>query len=614
MTTFTSSQVMTLCEKQMDFSTELTSKTMFGFNVGEIIKGIAQVAGGPSAMTAINNFPMTEDSSVSSENSMSKSEMEHEKRLEDIKTSTESVREVNIGGVPPVNGNWREWASSARDRPMPILYELTPLVEVLPENLHQPFQEAVMHLYISEPLPEESSVKIAGSLNFAVFNRYGEPITSYTLDPKEDLGVTATPKKILNLTATFDIVFDGSDDFVSVVFASLVRDNISPNIQEDQFELGFAEPLNNREANNVINIKAALISYGFHIDPGVTSITVASATRTAIRSASDLSDFTFLSADNLPDVPEIIAGVVHSQGYILNRIFGKKPGFMVLQERDRSFRIRFSAHFAQPPTVIAFPIVFPPPKSPKETGTILPPENIQVALTKEPMESEFFVHAGVANGTSMQQQAKQFLGFSFLAIEGAMASGIAHNSSIGIVHGVITVSPEDNTIAFAGPGFTATALFNEETINNAVVMIENKLCKFDAGPFAILAGIAGANLLKCGNRTVTTNDPGDQIVGGVLIDFNNFFADIPAVIATPIWDGVIPGESGFELNREQSVPSAFVKHITCESTFIKSYAFVETIYHQIDDTPTVLGFTECVVSCAYPLSFHFVAVGPIAPK
>ena len=51
--------------------------------------------------------------------------------LSKIQSKIQTQTEVTIGGTPPEDGNWRTWAASVRERPMPIKYELTGLWEYM---------------------------------------------------------------------------------------------------------------------------------------------------------------------------------------------------------------------------------------------------------------------------------------------------------------------------------------------------------------------------------------------------------------------------------------------------------------------------------------------------
>ena len=102
----------------------------------------------------------------------------------------------------------------------------------------------------------------------------------------------------------------------------------------------------------------------------------------------------------------------------------------------------------------------------------------------------------------------------------------------------------------------------------------------------------GFNASAVFNRLNTTN----QLVGGVKIDFQNRFSDFPSVIATPM----IGTEDGFFWNETDStlkLPNVVVDHISEKSTFIKS-----DIVSNIDNL------------ISRPISFHFVAVGPISKE
>jgi len=270
------------------------------------------------------------------------------------------VKEVNIGGITPSeDGDWREWASTAKERPMPVVYDLEPLWNLMNEEMSDAFQDAIKYIYDpkNENDGESESDLFQNAINFGVASPNGEPISSYSISRVSGLTSQAILRRPSdeNPFYMYDIKWRGSDRAVSAVFANTIRDNIAPNIREDEYELGFFD---NRFSDQV-SLKNSLKTFGLSQERGAASIGVFE--EFGIASENMLNSFTYLTADNVEEIDEYIVGVVHPQGYILNKKFGKSPGFRIEMNNDRDFRVIFDSdkfNFTSPPTFIVSPMWF----------------------------------------------------------------------------------------------------------------------------------------------------------------------------------------------------------------------------------------------------------------
>ena len=73
-----------------------------------------------------------------------------------------------------------------------------------------------------------------------------------------------------------------------------------------------------------MSLKNSLKTFGLSQERGAASIGVFE--EFGVASENMLNSFTYLTADNIEEIDEYIVGVVHPQGYILNKKFGKPPG------------------------------------------------------------------------------------------------------------------------------------------------------------------------------------------------------------------------------------------------------------------------------------------------
>eukprot|EP00555_Chaetoceros_dichaeta_P008105 CAMPEP_0198270634 /NCGR_PEP_ID=MMETSP1447-20131203/45810_1 /TAXON_ID=420782 /ORGANISM="Chaetoceros dichaeta, Strain CCMP1751" /LENGTH=324 /DNA_ID=CAMNT_0043962753 /DNA_START=17 /DNA_END=991 /DNA_ORIENTATION=+ len=214
----------------------------------------------------------------------------------------------------------------------------------------------------------------------------------------------------------------------------------------------------------------------------------------------------------------------------------------------------------------------------------------------------------------------QYLGFSFMAIDPSYE--LSSDTNLKMIHGIITIDVGVDSIG--GKKFTANATITEVTGSGYKASARFK----KAMPFSLRKGADGqedTDSIRSNDAINVTN----QIVGGVRIDFDDAFVGVPAVFASPITADFQFGRAevsdvtiiasikrflGFKVGEDRTVitknaelvgsPSVLVEHITERSTFIKA-----GIVHTLDATVMLNGGST--PSVYDPVSFHFVAIGPI---
>ena len=142
----------------------------------------------PKAEGSLQASFTTENSSSSSSSkaenfssfARNKQQSESASRISEKRSRT---TEVNIGGLP--KSNWREWAESVKEKPMPIQYELVGLWNLMSDKKAEAFFEAFKDIENVDIKPRESD-SLLDAMHFGVSNGLGEPLSSYSLDPNVD--------------------------------------------------------------------------------------------------------------------------------------------------------------------------------------------------------------------------------------------------------------------------------------------------------------------------------------------------------------------------------------------------------------------------------------------
>ena len=357
--------------------------------------------------------------------------------------------------------------------------------------------------------------------------------------------------------ATYEYDVSREGDEVTAIFASTVRGSVGENIQEDMGELGFVVP--DPIFTNVFNVESY---YPFGIFERSTPKIVIQNFKDKSVNSEELQSFSFLSGKNLPAQADYIAGVVHPDGYPLNEIFSDDDiGFRVSQLSRREFYIRFPGGENQmtDPTFIVFPLWIPGSANqfPSKIGEV-------VAATRSCDETGCYVVTGASDNPS----AKNYLGFSFIALRGGLNTGVVS----GIAHGVVTVKDNGNQQP------------------PSIIGVPEDYNGFTAEPS--FAGSPDTFTVRAGDRNSGTIDF-TEYAGGILITFETPFRGLPAVIVSPIIGNRNLGSSSTD---EVSLPYAVVEHISEEKAFVK--------VNWVDTTGADPS------KDAEAISFHILVVGP----
>lgn len=166
----------------------------------------------PEVGEVVTTSYIFEETSIggSTSNTETFSQEQKDSNLEKVKSKVTTVNELNVGGNPPEDGNWRTWATTVRDRPMPISYELTGIWNMMAnESDVQAFQDAVIDLYNID-LRKRKDSTIIDALRFGVTRGDGRAISSYNRDPssnyRSNLQLNAIPGGFVKTETTGNIV------------------------------------------------------------------------------------------------------------------------------------------------------------------------------------------------------------------------------------------------------------------------------------------------------------------------------------------------------------------------------------------------------------------------
>mmetsp|Transcript_13680 Transcript_13680/g.39224 ORF Transcript_13680/g.39224 Transcript_13680/m.39224 type:complete len:1023 (-) Transcript_13680:163-3231(-) len=291
-------------------------------------------------------------------------------------------------------------------------------------------------------------------------------------DSKDDQGITGVTLHLSSLESsgadhaifTRKIVAESPNGIPVVPFATIIRGNVAPHAVEDA-EAGLTEGIESGE----------FLPFSFYRPrDDVTNPTVAIMDfQDSILSASSLDAFSFLALRNPPNNLNVIAGVVHPQGYPVNDIFGSTLGFDIEMNNNNDFVIQFAAGAfgGDMPTMLTQPAWFSSISYPRDFSDL----KVTPAVGSDCTHVSCLVTVGDVDEEGLEKS----LGFSFLAIAGS-------GTTSGLIHGRIQMDAS-SILGFEGTGFT-----------------------------------------------VTDDRTGSGTAGGFIIEFDTPFDSIPAVIATPL--------------------------------------------------------------------------------
>ena len=103
----------------------------------------------------------------------------------------------------------------------------------------------------------------------------------------------------------YNFLWEGSNQQELAVFLTLIRDSLSPNMEED------LKLIEETKGSTYTYPSGIQIPFGLSLEPGKVTAAIYGADNGAI-----LNSFSYLAADSIPGNALYIAGVVHPQGYI----------------------------------------------------------------------------------------------------------------------------------------------------------------------------------------------------------------------------------------------------------------------------------------------------------
>jgi hypothetical protein len=97
-----------------------------------------------------------------------------------------NVNEINIGGRPTIDGNWKSWAETVRERPMPVRLQVKGIWEdYIDEDQTTAFVDAVLVKYGLD-LSGETESNVLQVMHFGIYKPDAVPITSYSRSPSSN--------------------------------------------------------------------------------------------------------------------------------------------------------------------------------------------------------------------------------------------------------------------------------------------------------------------------------------------------------------------------------------------------------------------------------------------
>jgi hypothetical protein len=290
--------------------------------------------------------------------------------------------------------------------------------------------------------------------------------------------------------------------------------------------------------------------------------------------ASSLPSFSYLVANHLPEIlpyskKSIIAGIVHPDGYGISQSFDESVQFQIAVENEDKpnlVTILFTGISPEEEsiTLITSPNWIPGPNSrfPTNAGD----------LTVAPTLCEKAVghwRCGVHVGTDKNFAAQKYLGFSFLAVGNTISSKLA-------LHGQVMMN-----------GYEVDAASSYPAEVNVVADFSETGKEFE---FSVGEGEKKRVFVK------------NQRTGGVLLQFEPPFKDVPSLIVSPALkiDDFPPERNQPDIVK---IPHIVVEHITATEALVRA-GMVDTLSCSGSEM-------ECSADSIFePIGFSFFAVAP----
>jgi hypothetical protein len=152
--------------------------------------------------------------------SNSRESMSLTERINSIQKKVKTVNEINIGGRPPVDGNWKTWAQTVRERPMPVVIETEGIWEHgMDEDQTKNFFDAIISRYGLD-LSIGSTSEVLQSMHFGLYRPTAVPLSSYSTGSNDNYrfllsiqSVDMVPIDIAKMTLPLLIDSDGAPKY-----------------------------------------------------------------------------------------------------------------------------------------------------------------------------------------------------------------------------------------------------------------------------------------------------------------------------------------------------------------------------------------------------------------
>lgn len=139
------------------------------------------------------------------------------------------ISEVNIGGDAKLD--WRDWAETLKDRPMPISYELVGIWNLMNDTLADSFYQAYKDIEDLNTRNERmDATDFTSEMKFGVFNGNGEPLTVYNSNPYAEYNLLLQVDEI-KATSTSEL-----NDFI--IFGDNFQPEVNRPTQKDMVACG----------------------------------------------------------------------------------------------------------------------------------------------------------------------------------------------------------------------------------------------------------------------------------------------------------------------------------------------------------------------------------------
>lgn len=281
---------------------------------------------------------------------------------EKIRSKQLFTSEITIGGSP--DADWRSWSQTIRDKPMPVSYSLTSLVDFMRYEQALAFDEAVNFIYAEYIVSEDATASdYPLNMHVGVYLADGTPISDIPYDQTAILKSRVTKKQyssfprdqqVSSLSGpiellNFGLAWRGKPDLPLPMFATKIHGDVSSNADEEKggYFLRKTSVYDAEDKNGVRERKTIAVidyqnSFPFAACQDQSSQCLLSFTNFdqegKSRYKSTDSSFSFIQVDHRIEDDFTIAGVVNAGGVSLN---GNKS-FSVKKVHDDSFGSRFA--------------------------------------------------------------------------------------------------------------------------------------------------------------------------------------------------------------------------------------------------------------------------------